>query len=229
VNDKYDGRQQFTSMQGDIFALSLIAMICVSIAAMKLRGTRPSPRKILGGAILAVVTFIFFMLLLAGDGCYRGHAMGPIIFGPLFVGAVCATVRKKKYIFMIWMLWFALDIWGGFLCHSDGYVGNPNYEKYWPDKTSASELIDAQDNIRNASPDKKSLILAQGWLEESWRIAAAEEYPGPAQWPSVTVGRCWHTWLTGVFSLQSHNCGIWCPGGSMESCIEKLDIRTRSD
>jgi hypothetical protein len=216
-------------MQGDVFALSLIAMICVSGAVIKLRGSRPSPRKILGGAILAVVTFSLFMLLLVGDGCYRGNAIGPIICGPLFAGAVCATVRKKKYIFLIWILWFALDIWGGVLCHSDGYVGNPNYEKDWPAKIAASELLGAQDVIRNASPDKKSLILPQGWLDESWRIATKEEYPGPARWLSVTVGSYWHTWFTGVFLLQSHNCGIWCPGGSMESCIEKLEIRARSD
>jgi hypothetical protein len=214
-------------MHGNIFALAIIAMICASVAVLKLFGVRSNPRRILGGVALAVFTFCLFGFMLVADGCDRGVPIAPILLSTLFVGAVCATVPKRKYVSLIWVLWFLLYLWGSELCHFDGYVGNPHYEN-WLAMVSTDDLNFAQYELRKAVDDKKDIILPQGWLEESWQTATGEKYPGVTEYKSGTVGTFWHTWFSGIYSLQTRQCRIWCPGGPVESCAETIEIRAIS-
>jgi hypothetical protein len=215
-------------MHGSIFALVVIAMICTTLAVLKTFGKRPDARAALAGALLMIVTFLVLWFVAFGHSCSRGGPFGAVAFGAVLAGVVRATVQKKVVRRWLWAGWFVLTFWGMNLCHLDGYIGNPRYGGALS-RMRRQDLAYVQDVLRNAPENRKNLRLPEGWVEESWRAGTGEDFPEPTTCRSGTLEHCWHTWFTGIFSLETHDCGMWCSGGSLESCSESLEIRPRRD
>ena len=208
-------------MHGNVFALAVIAMIGAALAVLKVFGKRPDRRALFAGILLAVVTFFVLGYLAFGHLCFRGGPFGVVVFGAVFAGALRATVERKVVRRRLWIGWCVLTFWGTFLCHLDDYIGNPAFRPF-------DEVKYAQTVLRDIPESRKSLRLPEGWIEESWRTSTGEDFPVPTRCRSSEVGRYWHTWFTGVFSLETHDCGIWCPGGSVKSCSECLVKKPRA-
>ena len=209
-------------MHGNIFALAIIAMACATFAILKVYGKRPDRRAVVAGALLMIVTF-FVLAIVAFLHCSRGGPTVPVFLGTISAGVVRAAVEKKLWRRLLWIGWFLLISWGSVLCHLDGYVGNPEYAKrFVPLNTFKS----VREELRKESQTRKNIQLKEGWIGESWRAATGEDFI-PWRCDSAFVGQYWHTWFTSVYSLETQHFGIWCPGGSLETCSESLDIRPR--
>ncbi len=213
-------------MHGTAFALVMIGLACGSVAVVWIYGGRPDGQAVLMGALLMVVTFLVLDFMAFGHLCLRGGPMGAVVLGAVSAGVARATVEKKAVRQWMWIGWFMLAFWGTSLCHMDGYVGYSAYGKSLAEKPLA-ELKHVQEFLRTAPESQKSLVLPEGWIEKSWRASTGEGFPAPATFKSGTLGRYWHTWFTGVFSLETHRCGIWCPGGPLRDCGDSLEIRRR--
>lgn len=211
---------------GNTFALAVIAMVCTTLAMLKFFGKRPSYQAILAGFLLMMVTFLVLALVAFGHACSRGGPLGVVALGSVFAGTLRATVEKRAVRRWVWIGWFLLTFWGVDLCHRDGYVGNPTYGKTLARRPPV-ELAFAQAVLRKASEGQKSLQLPAGWIEESWLAGTKSDFPAPAICQSAVVADYWHTWFTGVFSLEKRQYGIWCRGGPVKSCSESLDVRPR--
>ena len=206
----------------------MIALICATIAILKTFGKRPDRNAVRAGCLLSSITLLVLTYLAFGHLCDRGGPWGAVVCGSAFAGTVRATVEKKKLRRWLWMGWLALTLWGTALCHLDGYIGNPLCGKMLAEK-SLDLLRYCQDVFRKVPASEQGLRLPEGWIEESWRAGAGKAFPARSTFQSGTLGLYWHTWFTGVFYLEMHDCGIWCPGGPLKTCGDSLEIRPRSD
>ncbi len=213
-------------MHGTLFALAMIGMVCTTIAILKLYGRRPDRNGVVSGLLLSVITATVLSYIAFGHLCDRGGPWGTVVVGSVLAGTLRATVEKKGIRRWLWVGWFAVTFWGMGLCHLDGYIGNPLYGKLLSQRVQ-DRLRYCQDTPRKASEDKKGLVLPEGWIEESWRTSTKEDFPGPSTCRPGTLGRYWYTWFTGVYSLETHPSGIWCPGGPVKVGSESLEIRPR--
>jgi len=214
------------SMHGNVFALAIIGTAWAALAILKAFGKRPDGKAVFFAALLAVATFFVLAFAAFSHLCSRGGPFGAVALGAVSAGALRATVDKKACRRVMWGCWLILTVWGTGLCHLDGYIGNPAYGK-WLAQRPFDDLACVQNVLRKASESRKGLYLPEGWVEESWRAGTGEDFSAPTTGLSGTPGRYWHTWFTGVFSLETHDYGIWCPGGPLESCIESVEIRPR--
>lgn len=211
-------------MHGNLFALAVLALIVASLAALKVYGKRPDRKAVVAGGVHFIVTFLVLGFLAFGHACDRGGPFGVVAFGALFAGIFRATVEHTTIRRGAWLCWFAIAVWGMELCHCDGYTGNASSRQMRVRRPS-DELWLAQDTLRKAAKSGKDVRLPEGWIEDSWRTATGEDFPTPTDCETRTAGYFWHTWFTGVFSLQAEPCGIWCPGGTSSDCSESLEIR----
>ena len=214
-------------MHGSLFALAMIAMTGATLAIVKNFGKRPDRRSILAGVVRFVLTFLILAYLAIGHLCSRGGPFGAIFFGAVAAGVVRASVEKAAARRWLWIGWFLLTFWGVSLCHMDGYIGNAQYGRTLANRP-LERLGYVQDVLRKASDTQSNLPLPAGWIEESWRAAVGEDFPAPTRCQSGTLGLYWHTWFTGVFSLETCECGFWCLGGPLKSCSETIAIRPRN-
>ena len=218
-------------MTGNIFAVCMIAMLVGALAALLRWGTRPSSRGTVIGLLLALVCFVALGFLTPTQACRRGGTIIPVLPGSVLAGVVFAAipVRKVAAPLMIALLvsGYALTLWGMELVHESPYVGNPN----WPrqlERISSSSLQTARIGLLAVSPEYPDAVLPEGWVEESLHRATGEEpftrSPGHR---SGKVSHFWHTWFTGIYRLETYPNGVWCPGGTISNCVERLEIRAR--
>ncbi len=206
----------------------MIALAGLTIAFLKVFGKRPDRHAILFGCLISAVTAFVLSYVALGHLCDRGGPTGAVILGSVLAGVVRATIERKVVRRWLWIGWFAVTFWGMSICHLDGYIGNPVYGKVLARRPQDC-LQSCRDVLHNVSEDKKDLELPKGWIEDSWKARTKEDFPGPYVCRTGNLGHYWHTWFTGVFSLETHSCGIWCPGGRLKSCAEFLEIRPRSE
>lgn len=87
-----------------------------------------------------------------------------------------------------------------------------------------------QDTLNRKLSDKSDLILTEGWIEEVWHKATGEDlFKSQLNIEVGSVNRYWHTWFTGLYRLDSYDTGLWCPGGPLAQCIEKLELKRRPE
>jgi hypothetical protein len=218
--------ESITSMHGTLFALTMIAITCATLAILKIFGKRPDRNTVLSGCLLFAITLAVLSYVAFGHLCDRGGPWGAVVLGSVLAGTLRATVETKSIRRWLWIGWFAVTFWGSNICHLDGYVGNPLCGKVLTQR-SEDRLRYSQDVLRKASEERKGLVLPEGWIEESWRASTNEDFPAPSTCHPGIVGHYWHTWFTGVFSLETHDCGIWCAGGPLKTCCDSLEIRPR--
>lgn len=221
------------AMIGNLFAGCMIAMLLGSLIVVKIAGVRPALRSWLMGALLAAVCFVGLATLTPAHACRRGGTVTPALLSSVLSGLVFATiVRRRIRIPVIIVLLFSgyiLTSWGMELVHDTPYVGNPDWHTEL-DRRSSYRLSRAQDALRAKSDGHADLVLPKGWIEESWREATGEAlFSGTPGYVSGTVCHFWHTWFTGIYRLDAQRNGFWCSGGPVAQCVEKLEIRNRSE
>jgi len=216
---------------GNLFAAGMIAMLVPPAIALKGWGANPTLRDILTGIIFAMPSFLGLVVLTPVHGCLRGGTLSPELAAAALAGLVLAVVPPRKVkipvIALLLLGGFSLTYWAMDLVHAAPYVGNPR----WPaqlDNISSTHLDLAHARLRELSADYADVVLPEGWIEESWRAATGQEFlrhaPG---YISGTVGHFWHTWFTGIYHLEERRNGIWCPGGPLSACVDRLELRDR--
>jgi hypothetical protein len=213
-------------MYGNIFAVAMTVAICASLAALKVHGKSRNRRATLAGVLHMAAAFLAFFFVAFGHGCHRGGPLGAVVLGSVFIGVIRATVERKFVLRIAWVGWFAVTFGGMELCHEDGYVGGLGYIRLL-ERSQANSLAFARELLLAASEKRQGLCLPEGWIENSWKAATEEEYPGDYEVELPVWGYYWHTWFTGVFLFHTRETSIWCAGGPLESCAQSLEIRDR--
>lgn len=213
-------------MHGTIFALAVIAMTCATLIAVKTLGKRMDERARHSALVVALVTCVILAYIAFGHLCNRGGPTGCVLLGTVSAGLLRATVNKAGVRRAMWVGWFVLTLWGMDLCHLAGYVGNPDYGTALQSPQNVLKYV--QDRLRSESGGRKALTLPKGWLAPSWQAATGTDFPYLPFAETATTGCYWHTWFTGIFSLHTQRWEVWCPGGPLASCIEKLELRVRA-
>jgi hypothetical protein len=213
-------------MCGNMFAVSMIAALCGTLVLLKVYGRRLSRSEGYSGLLVGAATLLLFTIVAFGHLCDRGGPTGAVFLGTLSAGFLRATVEKKVWRRTLWFAWFVLVCFGTHICHLDGYVGNSHFG-LTRRQMADTDLRRVQELLRGASQDRKGLDLPEGWLDESWLRATGESIAAICERKTASTKRLWHTWFTGIFSLQTQRYGIWCPGGPIGRCAESLEIRPR--
>jgi len=219
-------------MEGNLFAFALMGMVAVAASVVKLAGTRPNAKDVRMGLLLGILAYLALSILLPHHLCQRGEPISPII-----VGVVCATaayvfVSRKRLRASVTLglliAGSALTLWGVELVHRDGYVGNPDWPKEQLRLATLAKVEAVRIALSDETDDHASTILPEGWIEESWRNATGEElFELPPGHDIGAVTNYWHTWFTHIYRLDKRLFGVWCPGGSLARCIDKLELRAR--
>lgn len=70
--------------------------------------------------------------------------------------------------------------------------------------------------------------LPAGWIEDACRNREGKKVFLDWRDPmSMSVGRFWHTWFTGIYRVTTTPAGIWCSGGTGAQCAAHLEIRPK--
>ncbi len=216
-------------MSGNIFAACMIVMLLGGIALIKVTGGRPTLKRSLIGALLAVVSFVLLVSFSPFHFCKAGMSVTPELLGAVLAGIVFAVVRdwriKVASIVVFLLSGYALTYWSVSLVHQKDYTGNPNYSS--SHRLSmylkiAEQILSSESNLY---PD---LVLYEGWIEDSIDGGASGDYfDENYSFLSGTLGNYWHTSFTRLFRVEHKEMGVWSPGGPASECIGKLEIRKR--
>ena len=218
-------------MEGNIFALALLGLLLVCVLIIKKAGTRPSIRGAVIATLLGVVVFAALVVLTPRHMCRRGDPIAPTVVGVLCATAVFAAVERRGIRIAACIGYLvagiALTFWGMELVHRDGYVGNRN----WPqelDRIATSQSKGVQEALREANADHPTAVLPEGWIEKSLKTATGEDlFKHPPIYMGGRISCYWHTWFTGIYRLDEYPTGIWCRGGPLAECIDRIEIRER--
>jgi hypothetical protein len=216
-------------MAGNLFALAVLGLVGLTLVILKPFGRRPTMRSGLRGAVAFVLSFSILTIFASLHLCDRGVPVMAIALCALCLGGAQATIDDKRIrrriTFWLGFLSVVFMFWGISLVHWPGYVANPRLpERY--DRTQKWQLEDARDVVGQLAKEHPSMKLHTGWVENvCFDSNGKKVFLKPPNLRSASIGRYWHTGITGVFRLTEVEMGIWCPGGDAEQCAARLELR----
>lgn len=219
-------------MDANIFAGCMIAILVVGVVLIKTFGARPTVFSSLVGILLAPLLLII-MASVSLHLCYRGASHTSGFLAALLAGIAFACISKLgTRIVVVGFLAIsggAMMFWSAELAHVRPYVCNAGYTRIIKIINTA-ELRDCGNELREKAEQYPQLVLSQGWLDDVWRKAVNEQLlsiPSHYQNTTPSIGRFWHTWFTGIYRLDGQPIDIWCPGGTLLECADKIEYRDR--
>lgn len=219
-------------MEGTMFACALMVMVAATVCMLKEYGRRPGIGAVIGGLLFACVLFAVLKILTPVHMCQRGGSDAPLILAAILSGVVLAAAADKA---MKWLsitalivAGFALTIWAMDIVHAPGYVGNRDWPQILEGSYNKAKLHNAGEMLDVVAFEHPDAVLKPGWIEESLQDVTTNDYFG--QQPgcsSGTIGYFWHSWFSRIYRIDERWQGIWCAGGPITECAEKLEFRER--
>ena len=219
-------------MEGNLYAFTMILMLAGTIVALKITGMRPRLRSSFMGAAVALLLFFALAVLVPSHAWRRGEPLNAALLSALLSGVVVASIRRPMTctvaVTTLAVAGLMLRLWGQELVHHQWYVGNRNWSQELDRVFAVPALQEASLDVRIVATDYPNAVLSEGWIEESLnQVAGQDVIPSPPSYRWGVVSSYWHTWLTGIYCIDLRRKGVWCSGGPIAECINKLEGRER--
>ncbi len=215
-------------VQGNIFAILLIVAIIVCIVITIKLGKRPDLVRGLFAILAVGICFGLIVNLTPVHGCRRGGSIAPFYLMPLCAGIFVLGMNKLASAIKLSGLYVVLGIlmamWGMDLVHENGYVGNPNYDKYLMERIEGN-LFEFKEDLTKRL-EHKPVVLEKGWLKDVLPKSVEGDFRGRLIGNvKANLSHYWYTFFTGIYKLNITEVDIWCPGGTLEYCLGHLEVK----
>ena len=218
-------------MAGNLFALLLIGLVAAGVGVVRVAGRRPTVRSALAGMAVAAAAFLLLAVAIPHHLCRRGAPIQPSAAGAALAGCVVAAIPRKRTAAMIALLFVAaahgLTLGAIEVIHREPYVANPNWSAEL-DRKWAKERASITQAMHVIAEEKPGARLEPGWIEDSLAAVAGEPvFVRPTDGAMGGAAPFWHTWLTGIYRIDTVPGGAWCRGGMISNGAAIIERRRR--